>query len=169
MTRATPLLGAAAAILLWGACGTSPAEAQSPCGASHTVRSGDTLYALARKCGTTVSAIVAANDRIRNPARIGVGWTLAIPAGGSESGEGGGSAPAPPPGGDGSMEITGTLTRDGVECPALRSDGGKLYTLAGETGRFGPGDRVRVRGNRAQMSICQQGITISVESIEAAR
>ena len=166
MTRVTPLLGGAAAILLWSASGTSPAEAQSPCGASHTVRSGDTLYALARKCGTTVSAIVAANDRIKNPARIGVGWTLAIPGGG---GEGGGPAPAPSPGEGGRMEITGTLTRDGVECPAVRTDGGKLYILAGETGRFGPGDRVRVRGSPAQMSICQQGITVSVESIEAAR
>ena len=323
MTRATALLGAPAALLLSAGLAV-PAAAQSPCGASYTVRAGDTLYRIAQRCGTSVSALVDANDLITNPNRIGVGWTLAIPGGsgvGAEpapaAGDGGsgertyrvqpgdtlygvasrlgvslaallaenagidphrlgigdiirlpgGAAPPEQPGGDlqasvspqsaapgetvtvegrgfradervrvaagpprseyqtvsttradaqgrvraqvkvpewadpgrglvwalvtddrreafargfrveergngGSddsvMEVTGTLTREGVECPALRSDGGRLYTLAGDTGRFGPGDRVRVRGSRAEMSICQQGTTIDVRSIEAA-
>lgn len=66
------------------------------------------------------------------------------------------------------MEVTGVLTGEGVECPALRSDTGDLYTLAGETGEFGPGDRVRVRGTRPDASICQQATTIEVQSIERA-
>jgi hypothetical protein len=61
-----------------------------------------------------------------------------------------------------------TLTREGVECPAMRGDDGRLYTLAGDIGRFGPGDRVRVRGQRADASICQQGTTIEVERIRSA-
>ena len=71
-------------------------------------------------------------------------------------------------GDDGGLEVTGIITREGVECPALRTDRGDLYTLAGDTGRFRPGDRVTVRGRRAQMSFCMQGRTIAVEEIEPA-
>jgi LysM repeat protein len=42
------------------------------------VRYGDTLYAIARRYGTTVSALVAANN-IRNPNFIWVGQRLVIP------------------------------------------------------------------------------------------
>ena len=63
------------------------------------------------------------------------------------------------------MAVSGTLTREGVECPAMRGDNGRLYTLAGGTGRFQPGDHVRVRGTLAQVSTCQQGTTIRVQSI----
>lgn len=64
--------------------------------------------------------------------------------------------------------VVGTLTDEGVECPALRDDGGELYTLTGDLKGFGPGDRVRVTGSVAQISFCMQGTTIGVESIEAA-
>jgi hypothetical protein len=64
--------------------------------------------------------------------------------------------------------MTGTMTGQGVECPVMRGDDGRLYSLAGNTGPFGPGDRVRVRGEIAQMSFCMQGTTISVRSIRPA-
>lgn len=67
--------------------------------------------------------------------------------------------------GEGRVQVTGVLTREGVECPALRDDDGELYTLAGDLGDFGPGDRVHVHGTVAEVSICQQGTTIRVESI----
>lgn len=66
------------------------------------------------------------------------------------------------------IQVTGVLTEEGVECPALRDRDGELYTLAGDTGRFRPGDPVTVRGTRAEASICQQGTTINVQSIERA-
>lgn len=66
------------------------------------------------------------------------------------------------------VQITGVLTGEGVECPTLRGDDGTLYTLAGETGRFGEGDRVEVEGTVAEMSICMQGTTIRVENISDA-
>ncbi|MCA9969572.1 MAG: LysM peptidoglycan-binding domain-containing protein, partial [Anaerolineales bacterium] len=46
----------------------------------YTVQSGDTLSALARRFGTTVQAIVAANN-ISNPNLIHVGQVLEIPEG----------------------------------------------------------------------------------------
>jgi hypothetical protein len=66
--------------------------------------------------------------------------------------------------------IVGVLTDEGAECPAMRGDDGELYTLMprGITEGFGMGDRVRVTGTAAEVSICQQGITIDVERIEHA-
>ena len=68
----------------------------------------------------------------------------------------------------GEVTVTGTLTGDGVECPAMEGDDGALYTLAGDIGSFGPGDRVRVTGEIAEMSFCMQGTTIQVQAIEPA-
>lgn len=66
------------------------------------------------------------------------------------------------------VRVTGVLTDEGVECPALRTDQGELYTLAGDTGGFGVGDRVTVEGPVARMSTCMQGTTIAVERITGA-
>ena len=65
--------------------------------------------------------------------------------------------------------VKGTLTGEGIECPALRDQGGILYTLAGSIGSYRTGDQVCVKGRRVQMSTCQQGITITVEWIGPAR
>jgi len=46
---------------------------------THTIKSGDTLYAIAVKYGTTVQAISAANN-ISNPNLIQVGQVLVIPS-----------------------------------------------------------------------------------------
>src|SRR5206468_8531998 len=64
--------------------------------------------------------------------------------------------------------VKGTLTSEGIECPALRDQGGILYTLAGSIGSYRTGDQVCVKGRRVQMSTCQQGITITVEWIVPA-
>lgn len=216
MTRFIALLSAPAAAAALALTAT-PAAAQSPCGDSYTVRSGDTLYSIAQRCRTSVGAIVEANERIDDPNRIGAGWTIAMPGadGASDRGDraqadryrirpgdtlyaiaarvGVGLAelmaanagidpyalrigdvirlPGEGRGGpeDGRLEVTGILTREGVECPALRGMDGRLYTLAGELGRFQPGDRVRVHGSEAQVSFCQQGTTIDVSRIEPAR
>jgi hypothetical protein len=75
--------------------------------------------------------------------------------------------PGPPPGTR--ISINGTLSNEGVECPALRGDDGKLYTLADPlAGGFGPGDRVHVAGEVAGMSRCMQGITLTGTTITAA-
>lgn len=55
------------------------AAAQTGCGAQYTVQTGDTLAAIADRCGTSVDALVEANEVVTNPARISVGWELTIP------------------------------------------------------------------------------------------
>lgn len=63
---------------------------------TYTVQRGDTLYSIARRYGTTVEAIAAANG-IANPSRIRVGQTLTIP--------GATGAPAPAPSGGGTTYV----------------------------------------------------------------
>jgi len=65
--------------------GTAP----PPQSSVHIVRWGDTLSAIARRYGTTINAIVQANQ-IRNPQLISVGQRLLIPTGDAFS------SPAPP-------------------------------------------------------------------------
>jgi hypothetical protein len=68
------------------------------------------------------------------------------------------------------ISVTGTLSREGAECPALRGDDGKLYSLTPKAlGAFGPGDRVKVTGTVAEVSTCMQGTTIVVTEISAAK
>lgn len=65
--------------------------------------------------------------------------------------------------------VEGTLTDEGVECPALRADDGTLYTLLGDLEGFGVGDEVVVVGSEVAISFCQQGTTLQVEQIFEAR
>jgi opacity protein-like surface antigen len=65
-----------------------------------------------------------------------------------------------------SVQVTGVLTDEGVECQALRGDDGQLYTLTGDLGGFQTGDRVRVVGKVAEVSTCQQGTTLVVQNIK---
>jgi ABC-type transporter Mla subunit MlaD len=77
------------------------------------------------------------------------------------------ASPGPAPGTR--VEVEGTLSSEGVECPALRGDDGRLYALTDpDAGGFGPGDRVRVAGEVAGMSICMQGIPLTGTRITAA-
>lgn len=66
---------------------------------------------------------------------------------------------------DDRVVVRGRLTDEGVECPALRADDGTLYTLAGDTGQFGPGDLVRAEGTVAEMSTCMQGTTLALDRL----
>ncbi len=75
--------------------------------------------------------------------------------------------PGPPPGTK--IDVTGTLSNEGVECPALRGDDGALYTLTDPiAGGFRPGDRIHVTGKVAGMSTCIQGIPVTGATITAA-
>ncbi|HEX2834070.1 MAG TPA: DUF5818 domain-containing protein [Thermoanaerobaculia bacterium] len=69
---------------------------------------------------------------------------------------------------NGRITVTGTISDEGVECLALRGDDGKLYTLGRPRNPPASGQRVRVTGTIAETSICMQGTTINVETIEVS-
>ena len=61
----------------------SPVVKNTPSYVTYTVQAGDTLWAIARKYGCSITEIMAANsDRIKNPNRIHAGWQLKIPRSG---------------------------------------------------------------------------------------
>lgn len=66
------------------------------------------------------------------------------------------------------LTVTGTIVSGGVECPLLRSDDGRRFSLSGDLGGFGRGDRVEVTGRLADVSICMQGPTLEVRRISEA-
>ena len=63
------------------------------------------------------------------------------------------------------VRIEGTVTDEGVECPAMRDSDGALYTLAGAPDWVIPGVEIVVEGQVAEMSFCQQGTTIDVSEV----
>lgn len=80
MILSPPARGAAIMALAAGLAafpGTAPAAGE--CGASYTVQQGDTLAAIAKRCGASVEALVEANPVIVNPGHISIGWELTIP------------------------------------------------------------------------------------------
>ncbi len=124
----------------------------------YIVRPGDTIYSIARANGMSVGQILELNPRL-DPSRLRVGDVIRL--------RGGIVPPAPP---SREVRVTGTLTREGAECQAMRGDDGRLYTLAGRNlGDFFPGDRVQVEGRIAEASICMQGTTIEVNRIRPAQ
>lgn len=60
-----------------------PPPPACPGGVIVTVRPGDTLWLLAQRYGTTVSAITAANPQITDPNRLQVGQKICIPRAGA--------------------------------------------------------------------------------------
>jgi len=68
------------------------------------------------------------------------------------------------------VAVTGTLTDAGVQCQAVQGDDGVLYTIRRTPAvrQLRAGDRIKVTGAIAELSICQQGVTIDVTTIERA-
>lgn len=54
--------------------------------ATYTVKSGDTLSAIAKKNSTTVHTLMALNKFIKDKNKISVGWVLTLPAGSPATG-----------------------------------------------------------------------------------
>jgi LysM repeat protein len=73
------MLAALSAVAL--ALFAAPAAPAEGCGATYTVRQGDTLTAIASRCGTTVEALLGANPGISHPGSISIGDKLSVPGG----------------------------------------------------------------------------------------
>lgn len=170
--RQTPTRPAASAAGLACFLALAAADGAAACGESYTVRRGDSLSAIARRCGTTVSSLLGANPAIADPDLIRVGQVLRLVATAAGRDDARPVETAPRAGTADrkrSVRVTGRLTGEGVECQALRGDDGRLYTLTGDLKGFKTGDRVTVEGTVAEISICMQGTTLGVTSIEAAQ
>jgi LysM repeat protein len=68
-----------AVLLVSLAANTSDAQASSACGSTYVVQHGDWLAKIARKCGVTLSALVAANPWTQYSYYIYPGQVLNIP------------------------------------------------------------------------------------------
>jgi hypothetical protein len=70
-------------------------------------------------------------------------------------------------GGDGEDIALEGRTAAGVECTTLTTPDGDLWSLVSDDVVITPGEYVEIRGTRAGMSFCQQGIgTVQVTQIE---
>lgn len=67
------------------ALAAGPAAPASACNGSYAIQPGDMLGAIAKRCDTTVEALLAANDV--NPRNLQLGQVLTIPAGDNASAE----------------------------------------------------------------------------------
>lgn len=140
---------------------TQPAPPYNPGGGSadyYVVRPGDTFYRISVRVGVSLPALLALNRHI-DPRFLRPGMRIRLPGGIVID-----PYPQPPRPPAGIITVSGTLTGEGITCPALRGSDGRLYTLAGDV-RGRPGDRVRVEGRIVRSSICMQGTTLEVRRI----
>lgn len=79
--HSSPAIAALASLamaVLAGIAMAAPAAAAAPCGDSITVTRGDTLGGIARRCDSSVAALLQANPQIGDPRRLQLGWTLRL-------------------------------------------------------------------------------------------
>lgn len=109
------------------------AQESDGCGASVTVSAGDTLTSLARRCGTSVGALMKANPGLRDPDLVPRGTVLTLPQSVA-------AKPAPPAAETGA----GTLS---VE-PSTPAPGERVTVRASG---LPPRARVWVKGGRSRL------------------
>lgn len=138
------------------------ASVASSCGATYTIQAGDSLGKIAQKCEVTVQGIVAANDRIKSPSQVGVGWTIQLPV------EEVGSVLPDPPSQPAAITVTELSGRifNSRSCAQLETDDGKVYGLVGRNVMFRSGQAVTVRGAFAQLTGCSADKVLMVSELE---
>ena len=151
------LIAAGAAVLL----GLSAPANAAGCGGEYTVQSGDSLSAIARKCGTSVEALMDANEQITSPSRLSVGWTLSVP--GSVPGAGGAQVAAAARDGD-AVELRGWIV-NGQRCAMLATEDGEEYGVVSPELSFVSGRPVAVQGQLVDDPSCSGPKTVLVTQL----
>lgn len=70
---------------------------------------------------------------------------------------------------DNSIEATGTIIEGGVECPLVRLDDGRVFSLMAQRHpgeALEPGTRIKLLGQITMISVCQQGEALAVSQWE---
>lgn len=78
------------------------------------------------------------------------------------------AAPPAEDGTAGELCVRGRLTGEGAECLTLRAADGTLYSLARSTAGLSRDGEICVCGRKAEVSMCQQGITLTAIRIGGA-
>ena len=140
-----------------------PAQSASVCGESYTVKRGDTLARIAKKCGETVPAILAENDQIQDPSQLRVGWKISIPVSDIKAKPAAAAeAPARITG------VSGTIVNS-RRCAQLHTPDGEVYGLVSPKVLFRSGTFVEVSGAFARKTACNAERTIVVSELQRTR
>ena len=139
-----------------------PVEAADDCGATYTIKRGDSLGKIAKKCGTTVNGIIAANDRIKNASQISVGWTIQLPVQDVSTvvSEPALTKDAP------SVTVLNGRIFNSRSCAQLRTADGEVYGLVSRKLLFRSGQSVTVRGAFAEKTGCSADKVLMVSELE---
>lgn len=146
------LFGAALASFPLGAGNSYATE----CGATYTVRGGDSLGRIANRCGVSIDGIVKANADMRDPSKLRVGQRLIMP-----------NSSDAKPGHDDKVEMTGRIL-NGRRCAQLQTPDGKVYGLVSPKIPFTSGKVVIVTGSMHAYNGCRPELTMLVSAITEA-
>ena len=154
----------AATIVSFGMLAPVTVTAGDSCGATYTIKRGDSLGKIAKRCGTTVNGIIAANDRIKNASQISVGWTIQLPV---EDVATVVSEPSAPKVAPLLTELSGKIVNS-RSCAQLQTDDGEVYGLVSRKVLFRSGQAVTVRGAFAKKTGCSADRVLMVSELETA-
>ena len=158
----------AAAVLCASALTANDAGAVNNCGDTYTVRSGDSLGRIAKRCGSTVNAIMAANDRIKKPSSLRVGWEIRIPGGTDSSGGARVAETETEVQPRRVTELSGHIVNS-RRCAQLHTEDGQIYGLISPKVLFRSGASVTVRGAFASEAPCGAEKTLVVSELQAVK
>ena len=137
-------------------------HAKDDCGADYTIRSGDSLGKVARRCGHTVKSILAANPEIKDPGRISVGQSIALPGHAAVARE---------------TSVDAATTEEtvlkgrifaGRWCALIETAEGEIFGLASPKHSFRSDTIVEIKGRKIGGTDCGQTHTIAVSELSNA-
>ena len=146
----------AGVVLLAGVGSAVFAEAATDCGAEYTVKPGDSMGRIAKRCGVDAAALMKANTHIPNASQISVGDRLSIP------GTRAARAETSPQGGP--MELTGRIV-NGRWCAQLETEDGQRWGVVSPKVSFRSNMVVKVSGVVTTNERCTPGKTLIVSDL----